>query len=133
MTEGSTNDVEVMINLLGDVSRQVKNSNRDLIIFSQVESPVLRWYLGDFVGFQSGPALPLNTSADVVIAPADSDPTLPADFFGADFGLTQGDPLSTGPGTVSDVLKWWLFRESTAVPLTQRVVVWVRSDLANGE
>ncbi len=133
VTEGSTNDVEVMINLLGDVSRQVKNSNRDLIIFSQVESPVLRWYLGDFVGFQSGPALPLNTSADVVIAPADSDPTLPADFFGADFGLTQGDPLSTGPGTVSDVLKWWLFRESTAVPLTQRVVVWVRSDLANGE
>ena len=131
VTEGSTNDVAVMIDLLGDVSRQVKNSNRDLIIFSQVESPVLRWYLGDFVGFQSGPALPVNTTADVVITPAGSDPALPADYFGADFGLTQRDPLAAGPGTVSDVLKWWLFRESTAVPDTQRVVVWVRSDLAN--
>ena len=133
VAEGSTDDVPVMIDLLGDISRQVRNSNRDLIIFSQVDSPVLRWYLGDFVGFQSGPALPMNTSADVVITAADSDPSLPADYFGADFGLVQRDPLGAGPSTVSDVLKWWLFRESTAVPETQRVVVWVRSDLANAE
>ena len=46
MTEGSTNDVAVVMIDCWGCPRQVKNPNRDLIIFSQVESPVLRWYSG---------------------------------------------------------------------------------------
>ena len=127
---GTDDDVAVMVNLLGGISRQVSNSDRDLVIFSQVESPVLRWYLRDFAGFQSGPALPVNTQADVIIAPVESEPALPNDYFGADFGLEQREIPNVGPVMVSDALKWWLFRESTAATENRRVVVWVRSDLA---
>jgi len=127
---GTDDDVAVMVNLLGGISRQVSNSDRDLVIFSQVESPVLRWYLRDFAGFQSGPALPVNTQADVIIAPVESEPALPNDYFGADFGLEQREIPNVGPAMVSDALKWWLFRESTAATENRRVVVWVRSDLA---
>lgn len=130
VTAGTDDDVAVMVDLLGGISRQVANSDRDLVIFSQVESPVLRWYLRDFAGFQAGPALPVNTQADVIIAPAESEPALPNDYFGADFGLEQREIPNVGPVLVSDALKWWLFRESTAATENRRVVVWVRSDLA---
>jgi len=40
---------------------------------------------------------------------------------------------NVGPVMVSDALKWWLFRESTAATDNRRVVVWVRSDLARPE
>lgn len=130
---GTDDDVRVMIPLLESISRQVTNSERDLSIFSQVDSPVLRWYLRDFIGFQSGPALPANASADVIITPADVEPALPSDYFGADFGLEQREIPNVGPTVVSDALKWWLFRESTAATEGRRVIVWVRSDLARPE
>ena len=127
---GTDDDVKVMVDLIAGISRQVVNSERDLIVFSQIESPVLRWYLRDFIGFQAGPALPVNAVADVVIAPVEGEPVLPSDYFGADFGLEQREVPNVGPVMVSDALKWWLFRESTAATENQRVVVWVRSDLA---
>jgi len=130
---GTDDDVKMLIPLLQDISRQVANSPRDLVIFSQVESPVLRWYLRDFAGFEHGPALPVDTQADVIIAPIEGEPALPNDYFGADFGLEQREVPNVGPVMVSDALKWWLFRESTAATDDRRIVLWVRSDLARGE
>ena len=130
---GTDDDVKVLIPLLEDISRQLVNSPRDLTIFSQVESPVLRWYLRDFAGFEHGPALPIDTQADVIIAPIEGEPALPNDYFGADFGLEQHEVPNVGPVMVSDALKWWLFRESTAATDNRRVVVWVRSDLVRPE
>ena len=133
MQAGTDDDVAVLVPLLQDISRQVANSPRDLVIFSQVESPVLRWYLRDFAGFEHGPALPVDTQADVIITPIEAEPTLPNDYFGADLGLEQREVPNVGPVMVSDALKWWLFRESTAATDNRRVVVWVRSDLARPE
>jgi hypothetical protein len=126
---GTDDDTRVLTELLGRVSRQTVNSERDLSIFSQVDSPVLRWYLRGFPGYRAGAALPLDTQADVVITPADAEPALPNDYFGADFGLEQSE-VPTQPTGMADALRWWLFRESTAPVETQRVVVWIRSDLA---
>lgn len=130
---GTDDDVSLLIPLLQDISRQLVNSPRDLTIASQVESPVLRWYLRDFAGFEYGPALPINTSADVIITPIDAEPSLPNDYFGADFGLERREVPNAGPVMVSDALKWWLFRESTAATDDRRIVLWVRSDLARAE
>lgn len=130
---GTDDDVSLLIPLLQDISRQLVNSPRDLTIAGQVESPVLRWYLRDFAGFEYGPALPINTSADVIITPIDAEPSLPNDYFGADFGLERREVPNVGPVMVSDALKWWLFRESTAATDDRRIVLWVRSDLARGE
>lgn len=133
VTSGTDDDVPVLINLLDGIAWQTANSNRDLTIFSQVDSPVLRWYLRDYTNFSVGPTLPLNTTADVIITPADAEPSLPNDYFGADFGLLQSEMPSDEPVVPSNVLKWWLFRESNAPVDIQRVILWVRSDLARAD
>ena len=130
---GVDDDARVLVDLLTGASLQMANSDRDLIVFSQVDSPVLRWYLRAFPGFAAGPALPINTAADVVITPAEIEPALPNDYFGADFGLLQREIPGTGPATLTDRLRWWLFRESSAPLEVERVVVWIRSDLLQGE
>lgn len=133
VTTGVDDDMRVLVNLLTSASLQMANSDRDLIVFSQVDSPVLRWYLRAFPGFAAGPALPLNSQADVVITSAESEPALPNDYFGADFGLRQREMPGAGPATLTDRLRWWLFRESSTPLEVERVVVWIRSDLVQGE
>jgi hypothetical protein len=129
---GTDDDVRVMVDLLARVSRQTANSDRDLTLFSAVDSPVLRWYLRDYENFDAGPTVPLGAQSAVVITAADAEPGLPNDYFGADFGLEQRE-VAAAPGGLSDALKWWLFRESAAPVETERVVVWIRSDLATPE
>ena len=75
----------------------------------------------------------MDTQAAVIIAPIRGEPALPNACFGEDFGLEQREVPNVGPVMVSDALKWWLFRDSTAATDNRRVVVWVRSDLARPE
>jgi hypothetical protein len=126
---GTDDDVAPMVDLLARASRQTANSERDLSIFSLVDSPVLRWYLRDYTNFQVGPALPFNAQSDVVIAPLDAQLELPNDYFGADFGLQRREMALGETFQPGAALKWWLFRESDAPVETERVVVWIRSDL----
>jgi hypothetical protein len=122
-----------MLELLLRASRQAANSDRDLAVFSLVDSPVLRWYLREFDNYGAGPALPLDDPPDVIITPVDVLPELPADYIGADFGLERRETPVAGSSTPEEALKWWLFRESNAAVDEQRVVVWIRSALAAGE
>ncbi len=128
VVSGTDGDARRMTDLLTRISRQTANSDRDLAVFSLVDSPVLAWYLRDLVGFQSGAALPVNATPDVVVSPAEDEPALYTDYYGADFDLTQAEVAATG-STLNDALKWWLFRESNAAVDTQRVILWIRSDL----
>lgn len=136
ITAGTDDDVPVMVQLLTRVSRQISKSDTGLEIFSTADSPVLDWYLRDFDGYRSGPTLPLGTGAAVIITPDDQEPQLPNDYFGADFGLAQRDLASVQPASgldgaaVAELLRWWLFHESNAPVEQQRVIVWIRSDLA---
>lgn len=135
VSTATDDDVPVMLDLLGRVSRYTTNANTDLEIFSTVESPVLRWYFRDFEKFQFGPALPAQTQAAVLITPDAGEPQAINDYFGADFGLQQSRlPGATGERTagavISDLLHWWLFRESAAPVQQQRIIVWIRSNLA---
>lgn len=75
----------------------------------------------------------------MVITADDDPPQLPNDYFGADFGLEQHEVTDvglTGEGggaTVDQVLRAWLFHRSSVPVEQQRIVVWVRSDLATAE
>ena len=138
VTVGTDDDVPLLMNLLGRVSRQTANSNTDLDVFSTVDSPVLRWYFRHFGRFMTGATLPVDTTAAVVVTPDDEQPQLPSDYFGADFGLEQhevaGAPLFTEGGSpLAETLNAWLFHESTTPLIQQRIVVWLRSDLATAE
>ena len=128
VTSGTDADARRMTDLVGRISRQTANSESDLSVFSLVDSPVMAWYLRDLVGFQSGPTLPANATPDVVIGPAAAEPPLYADYYGADFDLTQTEGVAAG-ATLNDTLRWLLFRESNAVVDMERVIVWIRSDL----
>jgi len=136
---GTDDDVPRLVGLLERISREVANSDVDLSVFSAVDSPVLRWYFRAFEHFETGLALPINSQADVVITADDDPPQLPNDYFGADFGLEQHevtDMSLTGEGssaTVDQVLRAWLFHRSSVAVEPQRIVVWVRSDLATAE
>ena len=135
VTVGTDDDVPVLMNLLSRISRQAANSNTDLDVFSTVDSPVLRWYFRHFGRFMTGATLPVDTTAAVIVTPDDEQPQLPSDYFGADFGLEQhdveGDQLERASGAVlAETLSAWLFHNSVTPRLQQRVVVWIRSDLA---
>ncbi len=139
VTVGTDDDVPRLMNLLGRVSRQAANSNTDLEIFSTVDSPVLRWYFRHFGRFMTGATLPVDAAAAVVVTPNDAQPQLPSDYFGADFGLEQHEvadaPLFTAGGgaALAETLNAWLFHKSTTPLVQQRVVVWLRADLATAE
>jgi hypothetical protein len=132
--------VPVLVDLLGRVSRQLTNADGDLDVFSTVDSPVLRWYIRNFDRFTTGAALPVDTATAVVVTADDAQPQLPNDYFGADFGLEQrdaaADELLAGQSlavAAGDVLRDWLFHESNAPVEHQRVIVWIRADLATAE
>ncbi|WP_374686732.1 hypothetical protein [Promineifilum sp.] len=136
VVEAADDDVPVMMELITNISLQTTNAADDLAIFSLIESPVLRWYFRDFARFQTGPALPVNAQTSVVLAPDDRQLAHSGDYFGVDFGLTQRDvadavaaPAPVGT-RIADLLRWWLFRESTAPVDGERLILWIRSDLA---
>jgi hypothetical protein len=130
ISSGTNDEVRVMIDLVRSVSRLSVNSEYDLSIFNQTNSPVLHWYLRDFTRYESGSVLPLNAQHDVVITPVDTELQLPNDYFGADFGLRQDAILPSALPSVSDIIRSWLLRESTAPLAQERIIVWFRSDLA---
>ena len=119
---------------------RVTNANSDLEVFSTVDSPVLRWYFRNFDRFTTGATMPVDTAAAVVVTANDTEPQLPNDYFGADFGLEQHEAQvaeqinGTGVGAmVNELLRAWLFHEPNVPREQQRVVVWVRADLATAE
>ena len=61
----------------------------------------------------------------------EAEPQLGADYIGSDFGLlrtgTTAQPPSGTP--IADVLRWWLFHETAAEIIEDRVILWVRADL----
>ena len=137
---GTDDDVPVLVELLGRVSRQATNANSDLDVFSTVDSPVLSWYFRHFDRFTTGETLPVDGVSDVVVTTGNAQPQLPNDYFGADFVLEQreaqvADQLSDlGIGAaVNEALHVWLFHEPHVPLEQQRVVVWIRSDLATAE
>ena len=82
----------------------------------------------------------MDATAAVVVTLDDAQPQLPSDYFGADFGLEQHEvadaPLFTASGggaALAETLNAWLFHKSTTPLVQQRVVVWLRADLATAE
>ena len=139
VTAGTDDDVPVLMNLISRVSRQTANADSDLDVFSTVDSPVLRWYFRHFGRFMTGATLPVNTTAAVIVTPDGDQPQVPSDYFGADFGLEQHEvadaPLfgEGGGAALAEALNAWLFHRSATPLVQQRVILWIRSDLATAE
>lgn len=127
---GTDEQIPIMVEVIRSTSRQTANSAYDLSIFSQVDSPVLRWYLRDYTQVEFGPALPVNAQQDAIITPVDAELRLPNEYFGADFGLQSKAYSGVIAPSVDGILRWWLFRDSNQPVDRERVILWLRSDLA---
>ncbi len=134
--QATDDEVPVLIETIEKISQSATNSGTDLRLFSAVDSPVLRWYLREFKQVQIGHTLPPDAQHDAIITHADLlEPSFGSDYLGGDFGLlvyeTDAEQLSSTP--VTDTLRWWLFHESAAPISEERIILWVRSDLAYNE
>ncbi|MCA9932182.1 MAG: glycosyltransferase family 39 protein [Anaerolineales bacterium] len=132
VTEGTDDDVRMMIPVIQEVSQQAANSIHDLDILSSVDSPVLRWYLRDYERIQFSDTLPSGTDNEVIITPTDVEPALGSDYMGGDYGLTRQKPATLDVGSqvpLMDTLRWWFFQESPVFVPETRVILWLRADI----
>lgn len=133
VSKATDDDVLHLINTLTDISRKVNNSDNGLPLFSAVDSPALRWYLREFSQAEFGHAIPIGTRAEVIIAPVDLvEPAFGDDYLGGDFGLHRSKTLESysSPTPTLDAMRWALFHESTRGVMEERVILWVRADVA---
>lgn len=133
IVQATDDDVMELTQTLHDISRKANNSDTDIPIFSAVDNPVLRWYLRDFDQVQFGQVLPLGAQYEIIISPAAViDPALGDDYLGGDFGLLRGntEELFYTATPVLDALRWGLFHESTRGVTEERIILWVRADVA---
>ncbi len=134
VVEATDDEVALLVSSLQELSRETNNSDGDIPIFSAVDSPVLRWYLRGFGQAQFGKTLPPGVQVEVIISPASTvEPALGEDYLGGDFGLllTKTEDAPPSPTPVLDALRWSLFHESPRTVVDERIILWVRADLAH--
>lgn len=131
-TAGTDDDARILIQVIDELSLQITNSATDLDILSHVDTPVLRWYLREYVNLEFADTIPASATHAVLITPADRELALASEYIGSDYGLLRQEPvLVSGQDRLMDTLRWWLFQESpTTIPET-RVILWLRSDLGS--
>jgi hypothetical protein len=120
--------VRLLAETLRDFSWRFTRSDRDLVIFSAVGGPALRWYLRHYPNLQVGHTLPLTPDQHVIIT-REGDELLPnAAYIGTVLPLARHETEHLLTTTQS--LRWWFFYESPVAIPKERVIVWLRADLA---
>ena len=131
--EGTDDDIPLLAQLSQELALQATNSQFDLTVYSTVDSPVLRWYMRNFSGYEVGEALPDELTTDLVITAADSDAAAPATYLVSEYGLLRqglGTQEAEYQGDFFATLRWWFFHESPMPINEQKINVWLRTDLA---
>lgn len=124
----SDDDLLLLASTMRELSWQLDNSERGVQILSTVESPALRWYLRDFTNLEMGNALPSSMDTPLIITTNEQVPELANSYIGSDFGFSR----LNSPQNIStaDLLRWWLFHESLFPMPEERLILWLRADLA---
>lgn len=124
-------DMRLLAQVIQQVSWQVRGSPDGLEIVSSIDNPALRWYLRDMTDLNIGSVLPPSTDSSALISGFERDSQLSSEYIGIDFGFLRPDTehtLSSG-----QLLSWWLFHDSPIPISEQRLIFWLRSDLAGEE
>lgn len=132
--DGTDSDVRLLLESLHTFSRQFSNSNNELEIATNVDTAVMRWYLRAFGNAEIGQTLPVTGDHPVLITPAATELQLGNAYTGADYGLSLHKSPPTAATTplnsAVETLRWWFFHDSTQPVENERVILWVRADLA---
>lgn len=131
VSSATDDDARFLFPLIDELSEQATNSTTDLEIRSSVDTPLLRWYLRDYETVRYVESVPADATDELIITPATTELELSFDYLGSDYGLLRPEVvLVTTETAVTDTLKWWLFQESATPINEERVIVWLRADLA---
>ncbi len=128
VTSASDDDIRLLTSTIQQVSWQVKGSESDLDIYSTIDNPSLDWYLREMREFKKGSSLPLSVTASSLLTEVDREPQLASEYIGIDLGYSR--PEGTYPLNPSQLLAWWLFHEAPTPITEERLIFWLRSDLA---
>jgi hypothetical protein len=128
VTSASDDDIRLLISTIHQVSWQVKGSQSDLDIYSTIDNPSLDWYLRELRTYEKGSALPLSVTASGLLTGVDLEPQLASEYIGIDLGYSR--PEGDYPLNPSQLLAWWLFHEAPTPITEERLIFWLRSDLA---
>ena len=93
-----------------------------------LDTPALRWYLKDFANANFAETLPASTFNPILITPLDYDPQVAGNYLGTEFGYKHPNTLHSLAWI--DALRWWLFHQSPIPLEEERLVLWLRADLA---
>jgi hypothetical protein len=124
----SDDDLLLLASTIRELSWQLDNSERGVQILSTIESPALKWYLREFTNLEMGNALPSSVDIPLIITTNEQVPELANEYIGSDFGFKRlNSPQNISP---ADLLRWWLFHESNSPIPEERLLLWLRADLA---
>jgi hypothetical protein len=127
---GTDSEVRLIRQTAEELSWQASNSASGVSLLSVVDAPQLRWYLRDFDKAAFVKTLPSSTASEVLITPLDYDPAVDASYIGAEYNYAHPDTVHT-LGSI-DALRWWLFHQSPIPVSSQTLILWLRSDIAEG-
>ncbi len=130
IAEAADPELPYLVRTMTEAARALKGETAAVTVTSAVDRPLLRWYLRDF-NVTWGEAVPVGELADFVLAPAETDPTLGADYLGSNFRIQRDDQPNLLPFMAG--LRWWLFGESPWTISGETITLWIRADLVTRE
>ena len=120
----------VLVETLQTTSHRVTGSTVDLPLTVQSDSATLRWALRDFDVQWVDELQPLIIS-EAVLTPFEENPLLGDSYLGTDFSLMWRESTSLAAVPLpADHLRWWLTRDAPLPEQTEKVILWVRQDVA---
>ena len=128
LATATDNDIRLVVESLEELSWRASNSADDVVVDVAVDTPALRWYLKDFSNASFAETLPASALSPILITPLDYDPQVAGNYLGTEYGYSHLDTVHSLAWI--DALRWWLFHQSP-IPLNEeRLVLWLRADLA---
>jgi hypothetical protein len=128
--EGTSGSIHRMVDMLEITSQRATGMAHDLSLTVAADSPVLRWYLRDFIRVSWVDALRPDDVTQAVITSGEGDqPLLGDSYSGTDYPLLEEPPMAT-IRTVGTSLRWLLHRQGSTPEPAGRVILWLRQDVA---
>ncbi|HSG15966.1 MAG TPA: glycosyltransferase family 39 protein [Anaerolineae bacterium] len=122
------NDIRLMLDTLEELSWRVNNSPDGVAVEAAIDTPALRWYLKEFGNATFANSISAGAAGPILITPLMYDPRVAENYLGAEYGYARPDTLHSLEWI--DALRWWLFHQSPISVNEERLVLWLRADLA---
>ena len=129
--EATAPGARILVETLKITSERSTRSPYTLPLTVQSDDPILRWYLRDFADVTWVDALQPAVISEAVVTPVEEqNPLLGDSYLGMDLALRVEEPAGTDVPSLGQVLRWLLLRDAPVPVASERIVVWIRQDVA---